>query len=91
MAVLPKRLARFGLPIHPQKTRLRGFRKPARRETAAKGNGTCDFLGFTPYWTKSRLGPWVLKRRTAKKRVRRAKRALWQGCGHQRHRPLKEQ
>jgi len=91
MAVLPKRFARFHLTIHPQKTRLMGFRKPARRETADTGNGTFDFLGFTHYWAKSRLGNWVLKRRTAKKRVRRAKQALWQWCRHNRHRPLKEQ
>jgi RNA-directed DNA polymerase len=91
MAVLPKRFARFRLTIHPQKTRLLEFRKPARRETAAHGNGTFDFLGFTHYWAQSRLGNWVLKRRTAKKRVRRAQQALWQWCRHNRHRPLKEQ
>jgi hypothetical protein len=91
MAVLPKRFARFHLTIHPQKTRLMEFRKPARRESAANGNGTFDFLGFTHYWAQSRLGNWVLKRRTAKKRVRRAKQALWQWCRHNRHRPLKEQ
>ena len=91
MAVLPKRFARFRLTIHPQKTRLMGFRKPARRETADNGNSTFDFLGFTHYWAKSRLGNWVLKRKTAKKRVRRAKQALWQWCRHNRHRPLKEQ
>jgi RNA-directed DNA polymerase len=91
MAVLPKRFARFRLTIHPQKTRLMGFRKPARRETADNGNGTFDFLGFTHYWTKSRPGTWVLKRRTAKKRARRAKQALWQWCRRNRHQPLKEQ
>jgi RNA-directed DNA polymerase len=91
MAVLPKRFARFRLTIHPQKTRLIAFGKPARRETADTGNGTFEFLGFTHYWARSRLGPWVLKRKTAKKRVRRAKQALWQWCRHNRHRPLKEQ
>jgi RNA-directed DNA polymerase len=91
MAVLPKRFARFRLTIHPQKTRLIAFGKPARRETAAKGNGTFEFLGFTHYWAKSRLGTWVLKRKTAKKRVRRAKQALWRWCRNNRHRPLKEQ
>jgi len=91
MAVLPKRFARFRLTIHPQKTRLLAFRKPARQESAANGNGTFDFLGFTHYWAQSRLGTWVLKRKTAKKRVRRAQKALWQWCRHNRHRPLKEQ
>jgi hypothetical protein len=91
MAVLPKRFARFRLTIHPQKTRVIAFRKPARRETADSGNDTFEFLGFTHYWTRSRLGNWVLKRKIAKKRVRRAKKALWQWCRINRHRPLKEQ
>ena len=91
MSVLPKRVARFRLTIHPEKTRLIAFRKPVRRETVGTGNDTFEFLGFTHYWAKSRLGTWVLKRRTAKKRVRRAKKTLWQWCRTHRHRPLKEQ
>ena len=91
MSVLPKRVARFRLTIHPEKTRLIAFRKPVRRETAGTGNDTFEFLGFTQYWAKSRLGTWVLKRRTAKKRVRRAQKTLWQWCRTHRHRPLKEQ
>jgi len=91
LAVLPKRFARLRLTLHPQKTRLLESRKPARRETADQGNGTFDFLGFPHYWAQSRLGTWVLKRRTAKQRVRRAQQALWQWCRHNRHRPLKEQ
>ncbi len=91
MAVLPKRFARFRLTIHRQKTRGIAFRKPARRETADRGNDTFEFLGFTHYGTRSRLGNGVLKRKTAKKRVRRAKKALWQWGRINRHRPLKEQ
>jgi hypothetical protein len=91
MAVLPKRFARFRLTIHPQKTRLIAFGKPTCRQTGGAGNDTFEFLGFTHYWAQSRLGTWVLKRRTAKKRVRRAKKTLWQWCRHNRHRPLKEQ
>jgi len=66
----------LGVELHPQKTRLIAFGKLARRETADNGNGTFEFLGFTHYWAKSRLGPWILKRKTAQKRVRRAKQAL---------------
>ncbi len=91
MAVLPKRFARFRLTIHPQKTRLIAFGKPACRKTTGTGDDTFEFLGFTHYWAQSRLGTWVRKRRTAKKRVRRAKQVLWQWCRHNRHRPLKEQ
>jgi group II intron reverse transcriptase/maturase len=91
MAVLPKRFARFGLTIHPQKTRLVAFRKPGRTAEFGHGNGTFEFLGFTHYWTKSRRGYWVIKRTTAKKRLRRAMKAVWQWCRNHRHEPLREQ
>ena len=88
MAVLPKRFARFGLTIHPTKTALVSFRKPAgRQETAGMGNGPFDFLGFTHYWTKSRQGSWVIKRKTARKRLRRTKQSLWRWCRTNRHAP----
>ena len=73
MAVLPKRFARFGLRIHPTKTALIAFRKPEAHAGADSGNGTFDLLGLTHYWTKSRQGFWVFKRRTARKRLRRNK------------------
>jgi hypothetical protein len=76
MAVLPKRCARFGLRMHPTKTALRAFRQPEAGKEAEDGNGTFDFLGFTHYWTCSRRGFWVLKRRTARKRFRRTKKTL---------------
>ena len=56
MAVLPKRFARFGLTIHPTKTVLVSFRKPDSRKEADTGNGTCECLGLTQDWTKSRRG-----------------------------------
>jgi RNA-directed DNA polymerase len=88
MTVLPKRFARFGLTIHPTKTALIAFRKPNARQASANGNGTFDFLGFTHYWTQSRRGFWVIKRRTARKRLRRTKKSLWRWCRHHRHAPL---
>jgi group II intron reverse transcriptase/maturase len=91
LAVLPKRFARYGLTIHPSKTTLIAFRKPGAHQGAAPGNGTFDFLGLTHYWTKSRRGYWVLKRRTAKKRLRRMKKAVWRWCRANRHAPLKDQ
>ncbi len=101
MAVLPKRFARYGLTIHPQKSKLIAFARPGVRRTAkpdtqdrqspCSGNGTFDFLGFTHYWARSRQGSWVLKRRTARKRVRRTAIAVWQWCRRNRHRPLPEQ
>ena len=91
MDVLPKRFSRFGLRIHPTKTALRAFRKPDAREGSEDGNGTCDFLGLTHDWTRSRRGFWVIKRRTAGKRLRRTKKSLWRWCRTKRHAPLKYQ
>ena len=91
MAVLPKRFARFGLRIHPTKTALIAFRKPEAPQGAATGNGTFDFLGLTHYWTQSRRGFWVIKRRTARKRLCRTKQSLWRWCRTHRHAPFKDQ
>jgi RNA-directed DNA polymerase len=91
MAVLPKRFARYGLTIHPTKTALIAFGKPETPQGSTEGNGTFDFLGLTHYWTRSRRGYWVIKRRTAKKRLRRTKKALWQWCRPNRHTPLQYQ
>jgi RNA-directed DNA polymerase len=91
MAVLPKRLARFGLRMHPTKTALRAFRKPEAGKDAEEGNGTGDFLGFTHDWTRSRRGCWVLKRRTARKRLRRTTKTLGRWGHDNRHAPVKYQ
>jgi group II intron reverse transcriptase/maturase len=91
MAVLPKRCARFGLTIHPQKTALVAFSKPSAQAEGTPEKSTFEFLGFTHYWARSRQGYWVIKRRTAKKRVRRPLTALWQWCRSQRHRTVEEQ
>lgn len=91
MDVLPKRFARYGLPIHPTKTTLIAFRKPAARHGSADGSGTFDFLGLTHDWTTSRRGFWVMKRRTASKRLRRTKKSVWRWGRINRHAPLKYQ
>jgi len=91
MEVLPKRFDRFGLAIHPEKTALVKFRKPGSRGELGKGNGTFDFLGFTHYWTKSRRGYWLIKRKTARRRLLRFTKHLWQWCRRYRHLPFGEQ
>ena len=90
MDVLPKRFDRFGLTLHPEKTKIIPFRKPTSK-VKGKGKGTFDFLGFTFYWSKSRLGYWVIKKRTARKRLSRFLKGLWQWCKESRHDPMKEQ
>jgi hypothetical protein len=67
---------RFLLTINPDKTRLVPFGRPSFRQEAGKGKGTFDFLGFTHYWAKSRRGTWVIKRKTARKRLRRTLKAI---------------
>ena len=93
MTVLPKRFDRYGLTIHPDKTRLVPFRKPKgpRKPPEAGGPGTFDFLGFTHFWARSRNGNWVLKRKTAASRFTRAVRTISQWCRQHRHDPLEEQ
>jgi len=88
--VLPKRFGRYGLTVHPQKTKLVRFRKPRKDDDAGK-NGSFDYLGFTHYWAKSRRGYWVIKRKTMEKRWRRTVKAMWVWCRYNRHEPLEEQ
>ena len=91
MDVLPKRFARFGLTVHPDKTRLVPFGRPGRDDESGKGAGTFDFLGFTHYWAKSRRGFWIIKRKTKRKRLSRALKAVWQWCRKHRHVHVMEQ
>ena len=91
MEVLPKRFTRFGLTIHPTKTKLIEFGRPNREQASGKGKGTFDFLGFTHYWARSRQGYWVIKRKTKCKRMRAVMKAIWQWCKWNRHMLIKEQ
>jgi group II intron reverse transcriptase/maturase len=94
MAVLPKRFGKYGLTIHPDKTRLIPFRQPSST-TGGGGNqngpGTFDLLGFTHYWAKSQRGYWVIKQQTATDRFSRAVRSIDSWCRAHRHWSLKEQ
>jgi hypothetical protein len=89
MEVLPKRFARFGLTIHPEKTVLVPFGKPT--PTWRHRNGTFDFLSFTHYWAKTRKGNVTVKRKTKRKRLRRAIKHIWLWCRQNRHLPFEEQ
>ncbi len=96
MEVLPKRFGKYGLALHPDKTRLIPFRRPPRKASGGKddrGNrpGTFDLLGFTHYWGRARRGGWALMRQTASKRLSRAVRSIAQWCREHRHRPVCEQ
>jgi hypothetical protein len=88
LGVLPKRFARYGLALHPEKTRLVRFDSPN-----LKGGdpGTFDFLGFTHHWGRTLRGMWTIKRRTAADRFTRALRRVADWCRRNRHEPLKAQ
>ena len=69
-----ERLARFGLSLHPDKTRLVEFGRFAvmnRRQRGAGKPETFDFLGFTHYCTTTRRGRFRLGRKPIAKRVNR--------------------
>lgn len=53
MEVLPKRLGKYGLSLHPEKSRLVRFHRMPKDAPADPENGVFDFLGFTHYWGKS--------------------------------------
>ena len=83
--VLPKRFGRYGLSLHPDKTRLVPFHRPDRDDGDDDGPGTFDLLGFTHHWGLSRNGKWVVKKRTAKDRFSRTLRRIAEWCRAHRH------
>jgi group II intron reverse transcriptase/maturase len=91
VAVLGKRLGRFGLTLHPDKTRLLPFRRPPAGQTSGKGSASFDFLGFTLYWARSRSGRWGMACKTRRASLRRAIQSVTDWCRRHRHRPVKEQ
>jgi RNA-directed DNA polymerase len=96
MEVLPKRFAKHGLTLHPDKTRLIPFRRPPRKAVGGgqdRGSrpGTFDLLGFTHYWGRTVRGGWAVMRKTASKRLSRAVRSIAQWCRDHRHLPIGDQ
>jgi RNA-directed DNA polymerase len=93
LAVLGKRLARYGLTLHPEKTRFIDFRfkRPNGMRHAATSGTTFDFLGFTHVWVRSRQGKDVVRQSTAKDRFARALASVSDWCRHNLHRAIDEQ
>lgn len=85
MKVLPKRMGKYGLTLHPEKTKLIDLES---RETAEPN--TFDFLGFTHYMGKSRKGKRILKRKTSSKKLKLALKRTSEWIKHNRHKPVKE-
>jgi len=90
MEVLPKRFGKYGLTLHPDKTRLVPFQRPDKAPPDEPPS-SFDLLGFTHLWGRSYKGRWVVKRRTAKDRLSRAIRRVADWCREHRHMPIRLQ
>jgi group II intron reverse transcriptase/maturase len=90
LAVLPKRFGKYGLTLHPTKTRLVPYEAP-RGDDDGNGPGSFDFLGFTHYWGKTRNGGWAVKRKTARTRFTRGLTRMSEWCRAHLHEPEREQ
>jgi hypothetical protein len=100
--VLSKRFEKYGLTVHPGKTKLIDFRSPTHSERRQKEKSndskkegtrpeTFDLLGFTHYWYKTPKGNWSVKRKTMQSRMTRSLQKIDHWCRKNRHSPIREQ
>jgi RNA-directed DNA polymerase len=86
-----ERLAKFGLELHPEKTRLIEFGRFAATDREKRGEGkpeTFDFLGFTHICGKNgKTGYFIVKRKTVEKRMRAKLQALKAELRQRMHEP----
>ena len=86
-----ERLGKFGLELHPEKTRRIEFGRYAEPNRKQRGEGkpeTFDFLGFTHISGKNRKGYFTVKRRTIRKRLRAKLQEIQQQLQRRRHDPV---
>lgn len=94
LEVLPKRFGKYSLSLHPTKTRLIAFdatRKGNKGGGTPETNTSFDFLGFTHYWGRSKKGKWIIKRKTASKRLSRSLKKVGEWLRKHLHLPIREQ
>jgi group II intron reverse transcriptase/maturase len=93
MGVLPKRFAKYGLSLHPEKTRLIDYQRPSGSGKSGGGGKppTFDFLGFTHYWGRSRKGNPIVVRKTMRGRIARSLKRVDLWCRRHRHDAIAEQ
>lgn len=90
---LRERLEKFGLSLHPDKTRLLEFGRFAETDRRRRGLGrpeTFDFLGFTHYCRKTRKGRFGLGRKPIAKRMSRFLKRVKVELTRRMHRPVQE-
>ena len=86
-----ERLGKFGLELHPEKTRRIEFGRYAELNRKQRGEGkpeTFDFLGFTHISGKNSKGYFTVKRRTIRKRLRAKLQEIKQQLPRRRHDPV---
>ena len=91
---LGERLAKFGLKLHEEKTRLIEFGRLPTLDRARRGERrpkTFAFLGFTHYCGRTRDGRFVVKRKTQSKRLTVKLKALRVEARRRMHAPVPEQ
>lgn len=94
--VLPKRFEKYGLKLHPEKTKLVPFKRPPpSKDDDGSSDGTeqavFDLLGFKLFWARSQRKYWVIKLETSSSRFTRTLHRLSEWCQKNRHRPVAEQ
>jgi Reverse transcriptase (RNA-dependent DNA polymerase) len=91
---LRERFARFGLELHPEKTRLIEFGPRARRNREDRGDrgapGSFNFLGFTHSCGKQRKGGFTVLRQTMRKRWQAKLKAVKTELRARMHDPIPE-
>lgn len=94
LEVLPKRFGKYGLTLHPEKTRLLKFTRPrpdGRKDDDDSGPGSFDFLGLTHHWRRSRRGTMVVRQTTMRTRFTRGLERIREWCRQHRHLPIAQQ
>jgi RNA-directed DNA polymerase len=94
MDELRQRLQKFGLELHPQKTRIVEFGRFAERNRKAQGRSrpeTFAFLGFTHICGTNRRGGYIILRHTIRQRLRDRLRQVKETIRRMMHRPIAEQ
>jgi hypothetical protein len=93
LADLRTRCARFGLTLHPTKTRLLEFGRFADRDRRVRGEGkpeSFNFLGFTHSCATTRVGKFTVLRRTMRTRVQAKLKGVKAALRQRMHRPVPE-
>jgi RNA-directed DNA polymerase len=88
LEVLPKRFERFGLTMHPEKTRMVRFLPPGPNGEKPE---SFEFLGFTHFLARTDKGYWIPRHKTSRKRLSRALRQMRDWMRANRHLPVARQ